>query len=215
MNLDTESHNSYSCGTSANLELSACDEVGLSAGDDIWQELNFDTLMNKEDRESFVFILNDNRTPLDPVSISNEGTDLLVSDNPSVSEELQRIQICNTDADSTATGVGATVTVPSSVAFTNAYSDTTGTPVPYTFSLVSDDGVNKIYNIMLGSNTLAPNTCDTFYVGTTLLFCPAAGSAPPEICVGVYSGCASDIVCLLYTSPSPRDATLSRMPSSA
>ena len=26
---------------------------------------------------------------------------------------------------------------------------------------------------------------------------------------------ANDIVCLLYTSPSPRDATLSRMPSSA
>ena len=26
---------------------------------------------------------------------------------------------------------------------------------------------------------------------------------------------ASSIVCLLYTSPSPRDATLSRMPSSA
>ena len=26
---------------------------------------------------------------------------------------------------------------------------------------------------------------------------------------------AKDIVCLLYTSPSPRDATLSRMPSSA
>ena len=25
----------------------------------------------------------------------------------------------------------------------------------------------------------------------------------------------TDIVCLLYTSPSPRDATLSRMPSSA
>ena len=25
----------------------------------------------------------------------------------------------------------------------------------------------------------------------------------------------SDVVCLLYTSPSPRDATLSRMPSSA
>ena len=28
-------------------------------------------------------------------------------------------------------------------------------------------------------------------------------------------GLANHIVCLLYTSPSPRDATLSRMPSSA
>ena len=30
----------------------------------------------------------------------------------------------------------------------------------------------------------------------------------------IYGGTAG-IVCLLYTSPSPRDATLSRMPSSA
>ena len=28
-------------------------------------------------------------------------------------------------------------------------------------------------------------------------------------------GASKDMVCLLYTSPSPRDATLSRMPSSA
>ena len=28
-------------------------------------------------------------------------------------------------------------------------------------------------------------------------------------------GCGQDVICLLYTSPSPRDATLSRMPSSA
>ena len=30
-----------------------------------------------------------------------------------------------------------------------------------------------------------------------------------------YATCADDTSCLLYTSPSPRDATLSRMPSSA
>ena len=35
-----------------------------------------------------------------------------------------------------------------------------------------------------------------------------------ELVVFLKSGC-SDISCLLYTSPSPRDATLSRMPSSA
>ena len=33
-----------------------------------------------------------------------------------------------------------------------------------------------------------------------------------EVCTCVYSTCTC---CLLYTSPSPRDATLSRMPSSA
>ena len=29
------------------------------------------------------------------------------------------------------------------------------------------------------------------------------------------AGCGNFLICLLYTSPSPRDATLSRMPSSA
>ena len=32
---------------------------------------------------------------------------------------------------------------------------------------------------------------------------------------GVYLGSGVHVICLLYTSPSPRDATLSRMPSSA
>ena len=31
----------------------------------------------------------------------------------------------------------------------------------------------------------------------------------------VYEHCQKNKICLLYTSPSPRDATLSRMPSSA
>ena len=44
-------------------------------------------------------------------------------------------------------------------------------------------------------------------VRTTLL---AAHTVPPE-----YRGNADAYICLLYTSPSPRDATLSRMPSSA
>ena len=41
------------------------------------------------------------------------------------------------------------------------------------------------------------------HVGSVLLF----GDRPPDH--------MRDIACLLYTSPSPRDATLSRMPSSA
>ena len=40
-----------------------------------------------------------------------------------------------------------------------------------------------------------------------------------EVAGAVYPGVGTEtvlvIVCLLYTSPSPRDATLSRMPSSA
>ena len=41
------------------------------------------------------------------------------------------------------------------------------------------------------------------------------GIIPPEAGMRVQSNINGFIVCLLYTSPSPRDATLSRMPSSA
>ena len=45
---------------------------------------------------------------------------------------------------------------------------------------------------------------DTFFkAGKILVDNPESGNIP------------SEYVCLLYTSPSPRDATLSRMPSSA
>ena len=36
-----------------------------------------------------------------------------------------------------------------------------------------------------------------------------------RIQVGTITNPIEDVICLLYTSPSPRDATLSRMPSSA
>ena len=43
-----------------------------------------------------------------------------------------------------------------------------------------------------------------------------AGSAPRSICRAAHGGKVTSVCsCLLYTSPSPRDATLSRMPSSA
>ena len=38
---------------------------------------------------------------------------------------------------------------------------------------------------------------------------------PPHFGVGTFGINSADSICLLYTSPSPRDATLSRMPSSA
>ena len=38
---------------------------------------------------------------------------------------------------------------------------------------------------------------------------------PTTRAVEVVNAMREDLVCLLYTSPSPRDATLSRMPSSA
>ena len=41
------------------------------------------------------------------------------------------------------------------------------------------------------------------------------GEFPAEMCPHVFESLAQTLGCLLYTSPSPRDATLSRMPSSA
>ena len=42
-----------------------------------------------------------------------------------------------------------------------------------------------------------------------------APDTPGQLAVDVYESAEKLFVCLLYTSPSPRDATLSRMPSSA
>ena len=44
---------------------------------------------------------------------------------------------------------------------------------------------------------------------------PEALGSIPGGCLDVFSSSKLSDVCLLYTSPSPRDATLSRMPSSA
>ena len=41
------------------------------------------------------------------------------------------------------------------------------------------------------------------------------GKVPMQVIRKRYGGQVRQEVCLLYTSPSPRDATLSRMPSSA
>ena len=54
---------------------------------------------------------------------------------------------------------------------------------------------------------LGPMTAIALMIPITYGFDPATGLI---LMAGVYYG-----ACLLYTSPSPRDATLSRMPSSA
>jgi len=187
-------HTQYRCNHEGREGRSICDEYGFAEGIYYWEELAFDSLMNKTDRSSAVFILMDNRDPLDPVTIENKSANLLASDAPGSSEEIQRLEICNTDMDDMAIGVGASVSIPASVRLVNVYSDTTGTPIPLTYSLIADDSVHKTYAITLPVNTLAPTACATFYVGTTLLFCPEPADAPPTICVGTFSGCASEEV---------------------
>ena len=44
-------------------------------------------------------------------------------------------------------------------------------------------------------------------------FADGGGANPEELLGAAHAGCYS--ICLLYTSPSPRDRTRSRMPSSA
>ena len=47
------------------------------------------------------------------------------------------------------------------------------------------------------------------------VFIDAVGGATIEDCEKISKDLNYELPCLLYTSPSPRDATLSRMPSSA
>lgn len=187
-------HSQYRCTHEGRETTSVCDEYGFATNAYYWELLGLDSLMNKNDRSSSVFILTDNRDPLSPMEIDNLGANLLASGSPGVSEEIQRIEICNTDIDDTATGVGASITVPSSVRLVNVYEDTTGTPVSLITNIVADDGINKTYQITLNSSTLTSNQCDTFYVGTSLLYCPDSDNVPPKICVSTFSGCASDEV---------------------
>ena len=62
---------------------------------------------------------------------------------------------------------------------------------------------------VLGITAVAGNVPLYLTEKNARIVCELAGR--PDI--GVYAGCARP--CLLYTSPSPRDRSLSRMPSSA
>jgi len=169
---------------------SFCDEYPLAQSDYYFRELGLeDTMFTKFDRTSGVFLLTDNRDPMTPITTTNLDGVLLASDAPAVSEEVQRIVICNPDVDDTAVGVVASVKVPSMVRFVDAYADA-GKTMPLSSTELSDDGVHKIYSVTLTQDSLLVGQCDTIYVGTTLLFCPEQGSLPPKICVGAVSGCA-------------------------
>ncbi len=187
--------NQYICNISTESQEanSICDELNFAQSSDWYDQLGLDSLSNKTDVLSEVFLLFDNRTPQAPVTINNQGANLLSSDAPGVSEEIQKISIHNTDGSMGATGVGASVKVPAAVKLVDVYTDAAGT-MPLTKTLISDDGQYKIYAITLTSDNLAANEKDSIYVGTTLLFCPDPLDPLPKVCVSTFSGCAPDEV---------------------
>lgn len=182
-----------SIGNASQQSNSVCDEFGFGASSDWFDQLELDSLHSKTDRLSEVFLLIDNRNPQAPVTTTNNGVNLLSSGSPGVSVEIQEIVIHNTDATMSATGVGASVSVPSAVRLEDVYTDAAGT-MPLTKTLISDDGEYKIYNITLPSDTYAADEMNSIFVGTTLLFCPDPNAPSPKVCVASFSGCAPEDV---------------------
>jgi len=76
--------------------------------------------------------------------------------------------------------------------------------------------INFIYHIIMG-RLLGPSEYGVLASVLSLLFIAGAIAVTIETTSAKYASTylARHDTCLLYTSPSPRDATLSRMPSSA
>ena len=85
-------------------------------------------------------------------------------------------------------------------------------PLPPTPVLVEFLGVHKAF----GDNVVYENLDLTVMRGETLTIIGGSGQGK-SVCLKLMIGLlrADAGVCLLYTSPSPRDRTRSRMPSSA
>ena len=92
----------------------------------------------------------------------------------------------------------------------------------YTFDLQVDAAVTSniytwykdgnLHQIINGNNSLSINNASSADVG--VYTCEVTNPNAPDLTLESYTYTING-VCLLYTSPSPRDATLSRMPSSA
>ena len=70
-----------------------------------------------------------------------------------------------------------------------------------TIELVFADDINQL----VGAVTVISNIANQFIINSLLIF----------VLAQAFDVKLHYLLCLLYTSPSPRDATLSRMPSSA
>ena len=169
------------------------------------------------------------------MSLSNGGDNLILVDQVN-DQYIQAIYNGNTVFDPTTfTGVSSAATIVGSVL--DFGSDTDGTSLA-----LSPDGAttNPVVHTSIGSGTVlatpgSPNVAsgvatptlsiDDVTVnesdGTADFTVTLSGSATAAVTVdyatadGTATAGADYTACLLYTSPSPRDATLSRMPSSA
>ena len=116
------------------------------------------------------------------------------------------------DGDQDATGVVITESVPANTSFNSAASDTGWTENP---------AGSGTYEFNVGNLPVGTVGTVTFAV-TVDSIVPSGVSQIDNATViaddganGAETNLADNVDCLLYTSPSPRDATLSRMPSSA
>ena len=98
------------------------------------------------------------------------------------------------------------------------------------YSLTDGNDYNSITNLLLTFDSVTTNNVTVTIIGDTIFeltesfnaFLSFPGAPVPRVTLAPDSAQTTIIdddgwcsLCLLYTSPSPRDATLSRMPSSA
>ena len=115
-----------------------------------------------------------------------------------------------TDATCDTTNTDATVTMDSTAQVVAGMS-VTGTGVPANTTVLS---VTNATTFELSANASASNANQTFTFGVADLSIPAQNVVSYGKKYSV-SAVAQHYDCLLYTSPSPRDLSTSRMPSSA
>ena len=68
---------------------------------------------------------------------------------------------------------------------------------------------------LYGQDLIRSNNTSTIHYNSNLILHSIGQTIAPEFNDIIYFGFRSPLTCLLYTSPSPRDRTRSRMPSSA
>ena len=81
--------------------------------------------------------------------------------------------------------------------------------------LIADDHRHSAINALGDAQVDTPNLDSLIHEGTSLSNMYIMGSTVGAVCMPSRGMMLTGRTCLLYTSPSPRDRTRSRMPSSA